>query len=312
MTPESSSQLTLYSLAIAAENLFIDPKLGPLKELPVTPIETFGYLDGELKANPTDDTVTSLDSSGSQSSVKVTTDNTITATWFPFHSNRLSPPTIRRGERVLLFRYSNTDKYLWTELGLDPHLRAGEVAQYAWNATPAEGGAAPSKDVSYFLEVNTLTGKVTFSTSKANQEKTSFTVQLNPMDGKLVVMDDIGQAFYIDSMNHVVHLVNADKTEVTLNRQDVTIHCDDTLTIEAGKAINITTKNFTLQAESVNVSASNQWTVQSPQATINSPTITLGSVTIKNGAVTCSSLTSSGKITTNGLSSSLPISAPNV
>lgn len=317
----SPTQLQLYSLGQMAENMQVDPKTNQVSwQAAIIPIEAMNFVDGELKARPTDDTVSAIDATGASHQTKVTTDNTILATWFPQHSNRLSPPLMRRGERVQLYRYADSDRYLWAELGMDMALRAGEVAQYGWNATPDKAGGTPSKANSYFFEVNTLTGVVTFSTSKANNEKVSFTIQLNPKDGKLTVMDDMGQSIYIDSANHLVHLVNADQSSVTLDKQNIHVVCQDTLELNASNEVHLSTKTLlmettstTLKAQTVSIQASDSATIQAGSAVnITAPTVNIGGASFSSGKLTCSSIASSGLITTNGLNSSVDIHAPNV
>lgn len=325
MQPGLESHLQIYSLGVAAENLTIGSKM-----LLVTPIEKLTFVDGELKSNPTADTVTGTDATGSTSSTSVNTDNAIEATWFPFHSNRHTPPDIRRGERVIIWRFADLDTFLWTELGLDQKYRKLETATYVWNATQDQTDNTTSDKNSYFVEVSTHKGTITLRTSKANGEKTAHTVQFNPMAGKFTLADDLGQIFYVDSVGHLMHMTNADGTQFTMDHQNFSVSCDDTFSLAATNAINIETKNFILKAENLTVNIEQQAQITAAtiigsateSVNIQAPSITLGQVTIHGGAVQCDTLgvtnqltagpIQAGHINCEGVDSTENVNAPNI
>lgn len=302
----NASMLKLYSLGQAAENLEVGSR-----ELEITPVEALNFLDGEVKSNPTKDTVTGIDASGMTATTAVMADNSLTATWLPLHSNRHTPPDIRRGERVLIWQFANLSTFFWTELGLDGKYRKLETATYIWNATQDESDDTQSDKNHYSVEVSTHRGTITLQTSKANGEKVAHTVQLNPKEGKLTIMDDVGQAIYIDSIAHLIHVINADKSEVTLSNQDITVKCDDTLELLAAKTVNLTTETLNIKAPTI--------TVDSQTVQVNADTIqadcskaVISGVTISNGKVTCGAISSSGVMTVTGINSTGPVNAPNI
>ena len=43
----------------------------------------------------------------------IQTTNAIRAEWLGDSTNRITPPDVRRGEKVQIFQYSNVDKYYW-------------------------------------------------------------------------------------------------------------------------------------------------------------------------------------------------------
>jgi len=315
------SYLTLYSLGLAAENLVIGSKI-----LHIVPTEKLIFADGELKSNPVMDTVTGTDAVGASVQTKATSDNALTATWFPFHSNRATPPNIRRGERVLIFRYADLDTFLWTELGLDQHLRKLETVTYVWNGTQDEADTSLTPKNSYYVEVSTHKGTITLQTSKANGEKCAYTVQFNPKAGTATLADDLGQVVFIDSVNHVIHATNADQSQLTLNKQNITVLCKDTFALTADKNITIKTQNFALTADHVTMTVSQDITFSaqtvtgnvSQEVNIQCPLIKLGGMTISNGNVSSGSLSISGTLyvsemaTMTGINSSANVTAPNI
>lgn len=310
------SQLHLYSKATVAENLVPrQPDDPEFRKGLFIPDEHMSFLDGELRSNPTVDTVSGVDALGNQSQTKVTTDMAVEAIWLPHGSNRLTPPDLRRGEKVNLYRFADLPTFYWQELGDDDHLRAQETAIFAFKADPSNEGATPSQENAYWLEVSGHKGTVTFSTSKKNGEKTAHTVQFDPMRGQFVLQDDLGQMVKIDSIAQLIHMVNAKGTEVTLDQQNINMHCDDTLSIEAVNAINIKTKTFHLTAtdgtfDITNLTVNTTTTtlkastasITADSVNVASPNIKLGAVTIANGVITgVVSLAASGSVTAPNL-----------
>lgn len=298
-----TSQFKLYSMGIAAENLAIGTTL-----LQIVPIEHMPFLDGELKSNPTSFTVTGKDAHGNATSTTVTMDNAIAAEWLPNTSNTLTAPCIRRGERVYIYRYADKDEFRWTDTGMDRHYRKLETTTYAWNATQDETDNSQTADNHYFMEVSAHKGAITLGTSKANGEKAAYTVQFNTKEGTITVADDLGQIFFIDSVNRVIHAINADHSEVTINKQIITIQCQDTVNLTALKTFNITTQDLNVKAKNITVNADSQVTITTQtakltatSATIDAQTTTVSGITISNGQIQCAGIQSTG-----------PVNAPNI
>lgn len=316
MSAPKQSLFRLYSMGIAAENYDITNNPGTLE---VTPHEEQHFLDGEINTNPTDDTVTGQDASGNTTQTKVTQDNSVTAVWLPNGDNRLTPPCIRRGERVYLYKFANLPDFFWSTTGMDHKYRKLETVVYGWNGTQDENDTSIGTDNHYYVEVSTHKGTITLQTSKANGEQTAHTVQFNPKEGKLIVQDDMGQSVYIDSLAHLIHLVNADASEVTLSQQDITVKCSDTLNLESDKTMNLQTETLNVKATTINVNATdveiqaeNSIKGSAQIVELDAPTIILGGVKITGGVVACNGINSTGLITCVGVESSAPIHAPNI
>lgn len=255
------SELKIYSYGIAAEN----KKLGS-RVLEVTPVEDMPLIDGEINSDLVDETITSKDSTGSEFQVKATTANSIPATWLPMgSSNRLTPPDIRRGERVVLYRFSDEAKFFWTTLHDDLKLRRLETAIYAWSGTKNEAVTEVTAANYYFLEVSTHKGLVTFHTSKANGEFAGYDVQINAKEGYIRIQDDLGQLITFDSKERQIAMKNSDDCYIEINKKNVTIQAPETYTlraknkveeigetidIKAGNSITEKTTDYSIEASS--------------------------------------------------------------
>lgn len=245
-----------YSVGIVAENKQLSSY-----DILVTPLEVLNMLDGEIKSNPTKQTAQGTDSSGRNYTVDVIHDNCLVATWIDMGgTNRISAPDVRRGERVNIYRYGDADKFYWCPVGKDNHLRKLETVIHAWSGTTDNSDDTLTPDNSYYSEISTHKKTVTFSTSKKNGEVASYTVQIDAGKGLIHIQDDVGQVFEMDTVNHRMTMSNVDKTQIRIDKQNISMYCKDTAALNAEKLIKIETKDFQLKCETFEATVSQTWT----------------------------------------------------
>jgi hypothetical protein len=240
------SQLHSYSIGVAAENKPLDTR-----HLNVCPIEMLSAVDGEINFDPQEQVVRGIDSRGNSYEVKVTMDNSVTAEWYPGASNRVTPPDIRRGELIEIYRLGDTDKFYWRCMGLRDNLRRLETVIWAFNGTSNENDKGIDYDTSYFFEVSTHKKLITMSTSQANGEPFRYTFQFNTGDGHVLLTDDVGNHVLLDSAHTNIHLENIEGTMVELNRQDINFYApndvnglvDNDVNLQVGNNMNIDVVN---------------------------------------------------------------------
>lgn len=230
----SVSLLKLFSTGVAAEN-----KALRSRELKVTPTEALPFLDGEIREAPTEMGFKGLDETDQVYEGTVFTDNVITATWLPRGSNRVTPPDIRRGERIDIWRVDGVDKYYWSCQGLDDHLRKLETVVFAISGNPNEGSEVLDVENCYFLEWSTHTKQVTFQTSKKNGEPYAYTLQFNTDEGRFMLQDDDGQEIILDSEQKQIKLINTMGTMIEINKKNINVNAVETLDVLAGTKINL-------------------------------------------------------------------------
>lgn len=228
----STSVFTHYSLGVAAENKSLNSR-----HLAVSPTERSSALDGEITFNPQDKVFSGFDKAGDAYELKVTEDVSIEAEWLPFGSNRVTPPDVRRGEPVMIYRMADTDRYYWRCLGLRDDLRRLETVIYAFNANPDEGNNGIDLNNCYFFEISTHTKQVTVGTSQANGEPFGYGIQLDTGEGKFTLEDTIGNIFHLDSARVLWEIINSDQTHVRLDRKNVYVKADENIEMEAGNSI---------------------------------------------------------------------------
>lgn len=251
------SELKPYSLGIVAENKKLrgaDGKFNYVVE--VTPIEDVPMIDGEITSKIIDEKVQSQDSDGNAYEVKVNSANSIAATWLPLGgSNRVTAPDVRRGTVVMLWRFSDEDKFFWVTLKDDLALRKLETVVYAWSGTKKEG-ADVNADNYYYLEVSTHRGVVHFHTSKANGEFCAYDIQINTKDGVIQISDDVGNSFFFNSKEHQLSMKNADDCYMDLNKKNLTINVPETFAVYAKNVVHKIDQSIVTQASNIATTAS--------------------------------------------------------
>lgn len=224
-----TSGFRLYSVGVVAEN----KKLSSDYAL-IVPTEVLPMLDGELKSSKQTMEDSGVDADGVEYTVSADLDNVIDAKWLNWSSNRQTSPDVRRGERVLLWQYYDTDRFYWTSLGLDHHLRKLETVRYAISATRDEKDTELTPDNTYSLEMSSHNKTLTLKTSKADGEPFAYTFQIDTEEGRFVFTDDVGNFIELESEAKRITIKNADQTERRQDKKEVydyakdyyEVHCD--------------------------------------------------------------------------------------
>lgn len=238
----NKSKLFIKSIAQAAMNLDTEDPM-----LEVIPLEDLGYVDGEINTEKQKIEAQGNDHNGNAFSVSIETSNTILAKWLPIGTNRLTPPHIRRGTRVLLWQYGDVDEYYWTPLGWDDHLKKLETIVYAVSNTKDEADTKLTTDNTYSWEVSTHKRMITLMTSKSNGEKYKYTIQVNAAGSHLTVTDDADNYIQIDSEESQVILHNNKGSMLEVLGSDINGECSG--------SFNVKCSSYNVEAGNMNVKA---------------------------------------------------------
>ena len=227
------SLLRPYSLGVVAEN-----KLLTSNDILVTPIEQLPMLDGEIKSNPTKIESSGIDSSGNAYQSSALVDQTVKAEWLPLSDgNRLTAPDVRRGAKVHLYRYGDTDKIYWVCEGTDLKLRKLETVVWGISATTDEKTASNTKENMYWIEMSSHSKTITLHTSKKNGEFCTYSCQFNLVHGRFLLTDDLGNEFDFNSRDTQLSFKNADGTEFELNKENIFGKANGSIHLKAGKSM---------------------------------------------------------------------------
>lgn len=275
------SQLIPYSIGTATEN-----KPLTTNELNVMPTEVFSATDGEVTLNPEQVVSKGVDRDGRQYETSVVSDRSVTAKWLPFGSNRATAPDVSRGEKVMLYRFADTDTYYWRTLGLDEELRRLETVITVYNANPKRGmGSQIDVTNCYYFEVSTHNKTVTFGTSILNGEHTTMHVQIDAGMGVLLFEDGTGQTFYSNAPEAIMQMVNNQDTEFTLEKQNILAKAVGNIALEAGADIQFKAGG------NVSLIADGNFDVSASAVTIDTPTTSVsGNLAVGGNVVAAGSL----------------------
>ena len=317
------SRLRIHCIGIVAMNKELSSDL-----IEFADIESFPMLNGELSDNMVAYEAKGADNTGAAYETSLNTTATMQAKWIPIGtSNRKTPPDVRRGEKVVIYRYADVDKFYWTTLFYDMKLRKLETIIFAISNTRDEA-AEGTADNTYFLEFSTHNKVVHLHTTKSDGEPFAYDIQLNTKDGVLTITDDIGNFISLDSADVRIEAKNADGSWIDMDRKDIKITAPDNIFMKAGKniemqaGISIKSKSGTsIEDETGTIKTKANTTTNTVPLTTFSQNVTIGNMlatkSFGSGAGGGSfEVTSPGTFTqpviVQKLTSQQPIVAPNV
>lgn len=207
----------------------------------VVPMEFYALLDGELTDHESEYKGQGQDEEGSSFDHTLITTPSIRALWLPMgDTNRKTAPDVRRGERVVLYRFGDADEYFWTTMTHHEKIRRLEQVVYAWSNNREEN-VENDAETTYYLEISTMEKLIRFHTAKNDGEFCTYDFQFNTKEGNVTLEDDLGNYFLFDSKETQLKLRNADDSYVDLHKKIITLHSLD-------KIIN-NTQHFEINAE---------------------------------------------------------------
>lgn len=217
MKGEANSLFNHYSIGIVVE----DKKPGS-NQIKVYPVEHFPYVEGLIKDHKLQYDFSLPNLKGIDQKMQLKGDVILVADWLPADSNRQTAPDVVANETVDIYRYSDTDKYYWKTSRREPLLRRLETVCHAYGNL-REPGKAFDKESSYWFEVSTHQKTVTFSTSKSDGEKYKYTVMIDSKNHTVIVRDDVGNSFILNSQEGSVALNAVKKIEMNVEKTGITI-----------------------------------------------------------------------------------------
>ncbi|BDD79584.1 hypothetical protein [Burkholderia phage FLC9] len=325
-SPEAAmSKLQVYTYGTAAENLALNSF-----ELEITPLEHTPMVDGETTTNAQTDTAQGTDLSGAQYQTQMTSSGTIRATWLPLgQPNRMTPPNVRRGEEVVVYRFGDVDKFYWNTARNDLKFRRLETVVWAISGEVIEDKACDMTNT-YFIEFSSHKKTITLSTStgKANGEKVSYQVLIDPGNGIFSVKDDLDNSLLLDSTQNQWRIQNGDGSFLDLTKKAMTGYAADSIdwktkawSIEATESISEQTTSRTMKATTETVTATtthNGDTIHEGNIGLNGDLTTApgndgtGKISIKGEAELLGDLDIKGNVTAVTIEATESITAPNL
>ena len=233
----------------------------------VCPIERLGFLNGEINGQVSTAQQQGVDGNQQKYTITMEFSNSLPARWLPEETQRVTPPDVRVGEQVMIYRFADSTQYFWRTLGLTNHLRRLETVIYAFSAT-AEEVEELTPDNSYFFEVSSHAKHISLSTSKANGEPFAYLVQINTDDGIITITDDDSTFIFLNSKERNIRLENKDGSFLSIDKRDIFVNAPDTYKLTCKDMIVEASNSITETTTTKSTTASNSITETTQQYSI--------------------------------------------
>lgn len=199
---------------------------------------------GTLAAGITTGTVKLANRDGVPINVNTTTSNHIVATWGG-SSNQRTPPMVRKGEPVTLYKVANQDKFYWNTTGKGRDFRKTDRVQFEVSAIGDSSPVGEKNDTNtYSAYLDSVAQKVGFKTSQANGEASSFSVEADLKNGTFHLSDNNPETknrIFLDSGAvsgvPVLQLNLSSGATIKMQGDDIFIKVPKKLIIDAGDRI---------------------------------------------------------------------------
>lgn len=248
-----TSKFERYCIGTVAEDLITGNKA-----IKIYPHEQIANIDGDID-NTNTINKQSKDSQNKSYNVSVEEKTTITAIWLNPNSNRTTPPNVRAGETVQVYRYDNTTKYYWMTMGNELDLRGKEHVEYAYVNDPDAKEITDAN--SYKVIYSTLNKLVGLRTADNDGEATTYEKMLDTKKGvDILVLDGFGNSIILNSTEGGLNITT--NTHVTIKTNNAIIetdNCDITATqncnVKAEAQCNIEGSDVNLKAANLKITA---------------------------------------------------------
>ena len=187
---------------------------------------------------------------GQNNVTQVTRTNVITARFDDSKSNQPYRPALKKGNRVIAWRYSDSDDWYWYADDRDRSAKTTDRQRIQVPAKPKLNDEPLNDDNTYFIETNSEEGHITIKTSSANGEKYRYTITITTKgDGSQgISVGDGENTFSINSDRQTVSMTNSAKSSISLIGQNINILCEGSVTINAKEHIRTKSTFFSVTA----------------------------------------------------------------
>lgn len=190
----SNSLYTFYSLGIVVED-----KERESVKLVVTPTEVLPNAKGKLGDYKIPPKVSQEKLVKGNHTSNKTGDGKLTAVWLAGeNSQRTTPPNMRKGERVMIYTYADTQLYFWRAIEIKEDLRRLEDVSYKFGNLSKIGGTW-GKDGAWTFRVNTFDKYASFTTTTSDGESFSYEFKIDAKAGTVSVKDNKNQHFTLNT-----------------------------------------------------------------------------------------------------------------
>lgn len=214
------------------------------------------HADGEVTSDVKIESRESSATAGTKQSSSVMKSNAKPAKWKGNDPNRITPPDVRVGSQVMLFKIKGSKQLYWTIWDLGPEKHRCEHVVYAFNASASATENVPFDFNNYYvLEVSPLNGRINITTSAANGEVTSYFFSLDGKKGQFSLIDTEGNLINLNSPKNTWLMRNADDSLINMAQKNISIMNKGDTLINSEQSISMKTNALSIDANTINVKA---------------------------------------------------------
>jgi len=303
------SELHFYSVGFVLEDKLWDTDI--IEVYPIEKLEDRG--PNIRKDDDETETINIVNKDGKDTvrpeTITVKVSSKIRAKWLSLGQyNRITPPDVRKGEQVLLFRYANADMFFWTTINNYPKLRTREHVIIAYS-DKKEMDINDVLDNMYFIEISTRDKLLHLHTSTNDGEYTTYDFKLNTKEGYFQILDGKNNEIKLDSTidslfihmegqattydlkilgdDGITTLIDGRGNEITLDSNS------DTLTIKTNSTVNVQTENINEDSTNHSIQTTN-YTANSSNHSITTSNYSVNAANSNMESSGSFSITSSG------------------
>ena len=295
--------LECYGVAAVAEDKATDTD-----EVLVYLPSLYPEADGEVVATAEKKDVTIKSPTGDTHSSSALSSNAVMMKWLPFNTNRVTAPDVRKGSKVVVYKFKGQSTYRWMYFGMDGTLRL-ETVIYAFSATPHVKEDAPlTPDNYYIFLISSHTKKIQLLTGMGNGEATNYAITLDTGQGGFSLVDGEQNMFILNSLKHFWSFSNQEKSNFAIDKKKIIASCEDEMLLRGKEHIGLQAKRIDVACETFDMSATSTATVTSPNIILNGNIQHTGDMTqtgtLSNtgGISSAGDMSSEGDVTASGIS----------
>ena len=193
--------------------------------------ELLPFLQGEVRAVEHENEIETSGPNGSYSG-KLKTSTSIKCLYRDTESNNAFPPSVRRGEQVLIYNLGDSNVWYWKSEGRNDNLRRLDTVRYSVSATRQNTPELDDNNT-YFIEMDSREKKrIRISTSKADGEKFRYLLLIDPENSMCALSDDDGNIIAIESEIPRVCMKNKLDSMLDLNMENIIMACKGDMTFK--------------------------------------------------------------------------------
>ncbi|QBZ70666.1 putative virion structural protein [Edwardsiella phage pEt-SU] len=209
----------------------------------------FPEADGEVTTTAETKKVDTESPAGDASSSTTLQSNSVPCKWMALNTNRVTSPDVRKGSKVVVYKFQGTNKYLWTYFGMDGTLRL-ETVIYAFSASPKVNENTPVTPENYYIfMISSHKKMIQLVTGQGNGEPTSYVISLDTGNAQFGIVDGENNILSINSMEHAFSFINDEKSFINIEKKDITLSCERNMLLKGKEKIDMQCTDLTIKAD---------------------------------------------------------------